>query len=139
MNSQYFSKEQLAAGEVNEFLNLLIKQSYGKGDCYNDIHVVPCDLGAVMVEWESNPWSGEYGGKWKYVQEDDEEVVAKYYYFPDESSVLCESEEVFNDYLKDWLEEHKEEDWAKNEYGKWYSKKQQRDWEEELKRETLDD
>lgn len=61
MNRQYFSKEQIAAGELNDFLDVLLKQCYGKGDCYNDIHIKPEDCGSFVVEWETNPRSGEWG------------------------------------------------------------------------------
>ena len=37
MNRQYFSKEQIVAGELNEFLEVLLKQCYGKSENYNDI------------------------------------------------------------------------------------------------------
>lgn len=135
MNSQYFSKEQIAAGELNEFLEVLLKQCYGKGITFNDIHIKPEDLGAFSVEWEAVPWSKEYGGHWQFIHDDEEEVVMKYYYFPDEHCELFETEEEYEEALKTWLEEHKDEEWAKNEYGHWYSKKEQRRWEEHLNKE----
>lgn len=136
MNKIYFSKEQIAAGELTKFLNLLIEQSYGKGNEYNDIHIIPADLGAVTLEWEAVPWSKEYGGHWQYINDDEDEVVAKWYNFPDNHSELLESEEVYQEILKDWLEEHKEEEWYKNEYGQWRSKKQQKEWEKHIKKEN---
>lgn len=135
MNSQYFSKEQVAAGELNEFLEVLLKQCYGKGTTFNDIHIKPEDLGAFIVEWETSPWSGEWGGHWQYVRDDDEEVVMKYYYFPDNHCELFETQEEYEKALETWLEEHKDEEWGKNEYGRWYSKKEQREWEEHLNKE----
>jgi len=65
-NQQYFCKEQVAAGELTEFLNLLMKQSYGQGDDYNDIHIVPADFGSFMLEWIQNPWDKSYGGAFVY-------------------------------------------------------------------------
>lgn len=109
MNKVYFSKEQIKAGELDKFLHLLIEQSYGKGDDYNDIHIVPTDLGAVVLEWETSPWSKEYGGHWQYIQDDDDEVVAKWYTFPDNHKELLESKEVYEELLADWLEENKDE------------------------------
>lgn len=134
MNRMYFSKEQITAGELTKFLNLLIEQSYGKANDYNDIHIIPVDIDAVLLEWESVPWSKEYGGHWQYINDDDDEVVAKWYRFPDNHSELLASEESYQEILKDWLEEHKEEEWYKNEYGQWCSKKQQREWEEYIKK-----
>ena len=142
MNSQYFSKEQVAAGELNEFLNVLLKQCYGKSDCYNDIHIKPEDLGAFVIEWEETPWSGGWGGHWQYIKDDDEEVVMKYYYFPDNHSEPFETKEQYEEALKEWLEEHEEEKWNKNKYGKWCSEQIQEEIEksvetgEYLKEET---
>lgn len=135
MNSQYFSKEQVAAGELNEFLNVLLKQCYGKGTDFNDIHIKPEDCGAFTVEWETSPWSGEWGGHWRYIRDDEEEVVMKYYYFPDNHCEPFETEEGYKEALKTWLEEHKDEEWDKNKYGSWYSRKEQRKWEEHLNKE----
>lgn len=125
MNKVYFSKEQIAARELAKFLNLLIEQSYGKGEDYNDIHIIPTDFGAVILEWESVPWSKEYGGHWQYIQDDEDEVVVKYYSFPDNHSELFETEEEYKEALNEWLEEHKDEEWYKNEYGQWRSRKEQ--------------
>lgn len=135
MNKVYFSKEQIVAEELAKFLNLLIEQSYGKGDNYNDIHIIPADLGAVILEWEAVPWSKEYGGHWQYINDDDDEVVAKWYSFPDNHSELLDSKETYQEALEDWLEEHKDEEWYKNEYDQWRSKKQQREWEEQIAKE----
>lgn len=125
MNKIYFSKEQIAAGELSKFLNLLIEQSYGKGEDYNDIHIIPADLGVVILEWVAVPWSKEYGGHWQYINDDEYEVVMKYYSFPDNHSELFETEEEYKEALNEWLEEHKDEEWYKNEYGQWRSKKEQ--------------
>lgn len=135
MNRQYFSKGQIVAGELNAFLNILLKQCYGKGDYYNDIHIKPEDCGAFVVEWEANPRSGEYGGHWQYIKDDEEEVVMKYYYFPDNHSELFETKEQYEEVLKKWLEEHKDEEWELNQYGNWYSKAEQRKREEQIAKE----
>lgn len=118
MNKQYFSKEQIKAGELTEFIELLIKHSYGKSDDYNDIHIQPCDLGAVNVEWESNPWNHEWGGHWQYINDDDDEVVMKYFTLPNGDSALLSSKEEYDELLKQWLEEHKEEQWEINNFGR---------------------
>lgn len=139
MNRQYFSKEQIAAGELNEFLDVLLKQCYGKGDCYNDIHIKPEDCGSFVVEWETNPRSGEWRGHWRYIKDDEEEVVMKYYYFPDNHSEPFETKEQYEEALKEWLEEHKDEEWEINEYGRWQSKAAQRKWEENFKKRKSDE
>ena len=139
MNIQYFSKDQIAAGELNKFLDVLLKQCYGKGDYYNDIHIRPEDCGAFVVEWETNPRSGEWGGHWHYIKDDEDEVVMKYYYFPDNHCELFETKEQYEEALKEWLEKHKDEKWDKNQYGHWYSKAEQRKWEENVKKRKSDD
>ena len=63
VNSQYFDEEQVKAGELYEFLSLLMKQCYGKGNNYNDIHIRPEDCGAFSIEWASSPWDHSYPGK----------------------------------------------------------------------------
>lgn len=131
MNRQYFTYEQIKNKELEEFLEILIKHSHGKGDEYNDIHIKPDDFG-VTVEWMQTPWSTEWGGHWQYINDDDDEVVMKWYQFPNNTSGLYSSEEEFEEALKVWLEEHKEERWAKNQYGHWYSQKEQEDWEKYL-------
>ena len=50
VNSQYFDEEQVKAGEFSEFLSLLMKQCYGKGNNYNDTHIRPEDCGAFSIE-----------------------------------------------------------------------------------------
>ena len=127
MNSQYFSKEQIENGELNEFLDILLKLCYGKGDNFNDIHIKPEDFGAFVIEWEETPWSGEYGGHWQYINDDDDEVVMKWYYFPDKHGELFEAERDYKERLEEWLEEHKEEKRKQNQYGVWYSEKEQED------------
>ena len=135
MNSQYFTKEQVAAGELNEFLNVLLKQCYGKGESFNDIHIKPVDCGSFVIEWVETSWSGEWGGHWQYINDDDEEVVMKYYEFPDDHYELFQTKEQYEVALKEWLEEHKDEEWEISEYGRWHSKAAQRKWEEQLAKE----
>ena len=137
MNSQYFSKEQVDVGELNEFLDVLLKQCYGKGNAFNDIHISPEDCGAFIIEWETSPWSGEWGGHWQYIKDDEGEVVMKYYYFPDNHAETFETKEEYEEALKEWLEEHKEEKWKKNKYGKWYSEQEQEELEKLVKKEII--
>lgn len=138
MNRRYFSAEQIKDGELVEFINILIKQSYGKSTEYADIHIRPSDLGAVMLEWEDVPWNKEYGGHWQYIKDDDNEVVMKCYYFPDDHTELLESDEEYEEALNNWLEEHKEEGWYKNEFNHWVSKKEQEEWQDYIKSSNKD-
>ena len=133
MNKRCFSAEQVKDGELVEFINILIKQSYGKSTEYADIHIQPSDLGGVILEWEDAAWNKEYGGHWQYIKDDDNEVVMKCYYFPDDHTELLESDEEYKEALNNWLEEHKEEGWYKNELNHWVSKKEQEEWQKYIK------
>lgn len=115
VNSQYFSKEQVEAGEMTEFINVLLKQCHGKGNRYNDIHIKPEDCEAFSVEWINVPWDNAYGGSFQYVDED--QAVMTEFYLPDSSSGWFWSEAEFNEFLKDWLE--KNPGWVKTSYGTW--------------------
>lgn len=70
-NTQYFSKEQIEAGEFDAFLKVLMNQAYGKGNRYNDIRIHPEDCGAFSIDWVELPWDGAYGGSFMYVEEDE--------------------------------------------------------------------
>ena len=137
MNSRYFSDKQIEAGELSEFINLLIKQSYGQSKNYSDIHIKPVDIGAVIVEWMDAPWNGEWGGHWQYIDDDDGEVVMKEYIFPDNHYELFETKEEYEETLKAWLEEHEDERWKKDEYGYWYSEKEQEQWCKSLDKDNI--
>ena len=106
VNSQYFDEEQVKAGELSEFLSLLMKQCYGKGNNYNDIHIRPEDCGAFSVEWASSPWDHSYGGRFEYVGED--QTVMTEYAFPDDHYEMCFDEEDFNQRLTEFLNDHPE-------------------------------
>lgn len=80
---------------------------------YNDIHIYQEDMFSV-IEWSHIPYSHEYGGEFKYVDED--EVVMKEVYFPDNHCEYLFPEEV-NERFKEWLEENP--GWEKTSYGMW--------------------
>lgn len=113
-NSVYFSKEQVSAGELTEFLNILLKQSYGKSKHFNDIHIIPADCDSFIIEWISVPWDHSYGGKFAYLN--DDEVIMKQLNFPDNTYqyVFTEDEEEI---WQDWLKNHPE--YHKTSYGTW--------------------
>lgn len=118
MNSQYFSKEQIKAGELKQLLDFLMAEAYGKGEHYNDIHIYPADCEAFIIEWEQLPWSHDYGGNFKYV--DEEQVVMYRKDFPDNHYEYFETEDDFQQALADWLIENP--GWYKNEFGRWFKK-----------------
>lgn len=74
VNRMYFGKEDLDL--MYEFIKFLNKYSYeSSGDFkdYNDIHIYPEDCGAFTVEWAQVPWNHEYGGYFKFIENDEED------------------------------------------------------------------
>ena len=109
LNSVYFSKKAVENGDFQEFLNILMKQCYTDNDDrefmhFNDIHIFPCDCEAFIIEWVQKPWSGEYGGRFEYC--DEEQVPMKAYDFPDNHFEYFASDKEYEEALKDWLEEN---------------------------------
>ena len=116
----YFTKEDVEAGLMTKLIDYLCQYSY---QCwsrdfalYNDIHIKPDDCDAFVVEWEQRPWSGEYGGHFEFVGE--EQVVCNEVIYPDGTSGYspCSQE----DEIEIWLEDHP--GWEKDEYGHWHKK-----------------
>lgn len=101
INRMYFSSEMVATGEMTKLITLLCEQAYCKQDhdlaLYNDIRIHPEDLGAFSVEWVQLPWSGEYGGNFRYVDED--EIVCFEREMPDRSYEYFASEEEYQERL----------------------------------------
>ena len=120
VNSQYFSKEQVKNNEMTEFVNMLCKLSYGKGETFNDIRIRPTDCGDFVVEWAELPWDHQYGGSFQYVEED--ELVVKECIFPDNHTELCYDEDDFKERLDDFLKEHPE--WERTSYGTWTNREE---------------
>ena len=105
INKQYFSKEQVEAGEFKQLLDFLMESSYGVSKYYNDIHIKPEDCGAFIIEWQNIPWDKSFGGHFEYIDEDDEEVIKKITY-PDGSY----------DWILPEYEEEARQNWVKNNH-----------------------
>lgn len=56
INSQYFSAEDVKTGIFNNFIKLLTESCYDSTDFYNDIHIIPADCGAFIIEWIQVSW-----------------------------------------------------------------------------------
>ena len=119
MNSMYFNEKDINNGLLTAFITILNKLSYDSKTYYNDIHIKPEDCGAFSVEWSQEPWTGEYGGGFQYVDEDQE--VCTDLEFPDGhfEYVPVGAEE---DSIEGWLEENP--GWRKNEYGRWVNEEE---------------
>ena len=132
MNSQYFSEEQVKAGEMDAFLKALRAQDYGRGGYFNDIHIKPVDCGAYSVDWAQLRWEGDDDKGFEYI--DSEHVVMLEKEMPDGTFEQFFNEEDYQMVLKDWLEDQKKDGiiWKKNEYGHWYEEGEQKRWQEML-------
>jgi hypothetical protein len=84
-----------------------------ENDYYNDIHIYKEDS-FIILEWVKVPYSKEWGGNFKFVDED--EYVMKKVRFPDEHYTYAFPEDI-EDILKNWHEKHPE--WVKTDYGTW--------------------
>ena len=111
VNNVYFSGEDIKNGLHVELLNFLLKQSYAS-DLYNDIHIKPEDCDAFTIEWSQEPWNGEWGGGFKYVDED--QAVLTEIMYPDRTYDLVED---YDEAIKSWSELHP--NWHRNEWGIW--------------------
>lgn len=120
MNSQYFSKEQVQAGELDSFLKALRVADYGKGDCYNDVHVKPADCGAYVVEWAQLHWSGEEDKGFAFVDYEHEVMLERE--MPDGSYLHFFDEQDYENVLGDWLKDEEKEGriWKRDAYGHWH-------------------
>lgn len=109
VNRMYFSKEAVENGELQKLIDYLMSYSYSDNDrqnfqLYCDIHIRPEDIGAFVVEWTQEPWSGDWGGSFQYVDED--QLVMTEYEMPDGHFVYFENEEEYRDHLEEWLKEN---------------------------------
>ena len=130
MNSQYFSEEQVKAGEMDAFLKALRAQDYGKGGYYNDVHIKPADCGAYSVDWAQLRWEGDDDKGFEYI--DSEHVLMLEKEMPDGTFEQFFNEEDYEMVLKDWLADELKDgrEWKKNEYGHWYEEGEQKRWQE---------
>ena len=98
INSMYFdadSQEEL----LIDLIRYLMRYSYENKSEYCDIHITPTDCKDFYVEWANVPWDGVYGGRFRFV-EDDQEVCTEVKYPDDTYEYVPAGQE--EDYLKAW-------------------------------------
>lgn len=113
-NCDSFTPEEVKKGFHLNLLNTLLKYNMESEDYYNDIHITT-DGYCLIIEWDKIPYSHEYGGSFKYV--DESEVVMLEKIFPDNHIELCYNEEDYQERLAEFLKENP--GWVKTEYGTW--------------------
>lgn len=98
-NSQYFSAEDVKTGIFNNFIKLLTESCYDSTDFYNDIHIIPADCGAFVVEWIQVGWEmpKEYS---KFITISPEETIlyeaVKNYTNEELDKIAYKAKEIFN-------------------------------------------
>lgn len=117
-NSQAFSPEEVKAGLMNDLIQLLLSYNQESEKYYHDIHITT-DGHCTIVEWETLPYSHEWGGKFVYCGEN--EFVAHYFYLPDNSVAVSTSEEEDEDILDEFYQDNP--DYLDKRQDKAYTKK----------------
>ena len=108
VNKMYFSEEAVKNGELQKLLDYLMNYSYSDNDernmmLYCDIHIKPEDCGAFIVEWTQEPWSNEFGDRGGFEYVDSDQLIMREYQFPDKHYDYFESDDEFEEVLKEWL------------------------------------
>ena len=118
MNLMAFAPEEKE--NMKKLLKFLV-EDYDSEDYYNEVHITS-DGYCTIVEWETVPYDGSFGGKFEYVDVDHE--VLKQLWFPDNHY-----EYVFDDdeeeVLEEWLKDNP--GYKKNNYGSWYKEEDEGD------------
>ena len=94
---------------LHDLINYGVESDWG----YNDIHVRTDPEGVAVLEWEQVPHSGEWGGRFAHVAENEE--VLERYYLPDNSSVLISCPEDKWSVQQEWISANP--DWFVNARG----------------------
>lgn len=105
-------------GKENAFKfiqNLIEMNANPDSRLYNDIHINQ-EENSIIVEWVQVPYSGEWGGTFQFVDEDQKIVTEKI--LPDNSIVYVENENEYKEYLLEFLKNNPQ--WKMNVLGKWY-------------------
>ena len=113
----YFSDERKERSK-EEFLNFIgALVAPGADHCVNDIHIIGDQSGdECVVEWRQVSPDGEWGGGWRFV-EDDQDVMT-FVKFPDGSYDYFPPEDVEYE-QKEWLKRHPS--WKKSLFvNDWY-------------------
>lgn len=129
INRQYFSRKQIEKKEHYKLLDVLMGETYGSGEHYNDIRIRP-EEDAFIIEWSQESYNDEFGFNGKFVYLEPDQVVMTEYSLPDNTSIFFETEEEYSEYLKEWLE--KNPGWEKNQFGMWTNRIENEKFMEEL-------
>lgn len=115
-NSQSFTPDEVKKGLHLDLLNYLLDHNKKNETQYYDIHITT-DGFCIIIEWTDVDYNQKYGpdGKFEFIPANG--CVMLSFEFPDGHSDYFNSEEEFNEALKDWLKENP--GWVKTPYGTW--------------------
>lgn len=100
----------------NQFLAALLEYNKTAEEDFNDIHIKPEDGDLIKLEWIQVPYSQEWGGAFKFV--DDDEEVLKHVDLPDGSYDYAVDDEDAERIRNNWITTHP--NWKRTFYGFWY-------------------
>ena len=98
-NSMDFTPEEVKQGLHKKLLDYLFGYNEKSKKHYCDIHVTT-DGYCTTIEWDCVPYSGEWGGRFQYIGENQE--VGTWVELPDNSRHLVFSEEEAQEVLEDY-------------------------------------
>lgn len=125
MNSMAFVPEDKE--NMKKLLKYLV-EDYDSKEYYNEVHITN-DGYCTIIEWDSVPFDGSFGGKFEYVDEDH--LVVKDVQFPDNHYEYL-TDDYEEDAIKEWLEENP--GWEKTGWG--WRKVEDKKTEDELPEQT---
>lgn len=124
-NSMAFTPEEVEKGLHLKLLKTLLELTADKGDnSYNDIHIWS-DGYCTIIDWvDYNP---EFGmGRFEFVPSDG--YIMREFRFPDNHYEMFETDEEFNEALKEWLKDNP--GWVMNQWGCWTNEIENEKWRE---------
>jgi hypothetical protein len=110
-NEMYFEN----LDEALKFIKVLHENSINDSNHFNDIHTYEEET-AIIVKWVQIPYDRDYGGEYRYVDEDEDVMVE--FRFPDNHYEHFLSRKEAAAALQEWLKENP--GWLENEYGIWH-------------------
>lgn len=138
-NQEAFTPEEVEAGLAAEFIKFLIDQDQkalkikfkdGGVTSFKNINITS-DGYCLLVQW-TDVFDDEDNEHNQFVYVDDDERIMKVLDLPDNSTVYCLDDDDRKQTLEDWLKENP--GWEKDQYGRWYNKKEQEDFIKSLEK-----
>lgn len=102
MNEMAFTPEEVSAGMAMDLIHYLIGYNQKSNDHFNEIRITS-DSYCTIIQWEHKPYSGEWGGSFRFCDEDEE--IGTWVTFPDNSTEFVPKDTVA-DAKDEWYRAH---------------------------------